>query len=78
MNDKWIPVSERLPREETPVLILHNRKVKIGEIRREIPSWEEGSSGFNYWDSPESDGQAWEWADVTHWMPLPAAPEESK
>lgn len=71
----WIPVSERLPADETPVMILRNGELRIGELRWEKPTYEETFNPFQYWDDPNNDGQTWEWDEVTHWMPLPAAPE---
>lgn len=59
MND-WIPVNERLPEEETSVLIC-NRKGEI-EIsqggRFDNGTWEWYTSG-------------WRFGEVIAWMPLP-------
>lgn len=74
MEAGWIPVSERMPEPEIPVLIMLNGVFRIGEIRCEYPSRDETYKPFFYWDDPYDDGQPWEVFDVTHWMPLPAAP----
>lgn len=71
---QWVAVSERLPEDETPVLIVHKGKLRIGEIRWEYPGCEDNYEAFRYWDSPDDDGQEWEWNNVTHWMPLPKLP----
>lgn len=67
----WTETAEMLPPEETPVLIMHNDEIKVGEIRWDFPTFEETWSAYRYWDNPYDDGQDWEWGDVTHWMPLP-------
>ena len=70
----WTATTDHLPEDETPVLIVLRGRVRIGELRWEKPTWEETFRAFRYWDDPEDDGQGWEWQDVTHWMPLPEAP----
>jgi hypothetical protein len=69
---RWISTEDQLPPDETPVLIIRRGVVAIGELRWEHPSYEETYQAFRYWDDPNNDGQDWEWADVTHWMALPA------
>lgn len=71
---QWIQCSERIPPEDTPVLILRNGELRIGAIFTESPGHEETFKAFNYWDDPNDDGQCWEWHEVTHWMPLPSTP----
>ncbi|EBI0159796.1 DUF551 domain-containing protein [Salmonella enterica subsp. enterica serovar Cerro] len=73
---EWIKCSTRNPTPETPVLIMLNGVIHIGEIRREYPTHEETYQPFFYWDDPHNDGQPWEVFDVTHWMPLPEPPTE--
>ena len=75
MSD-WVSVDERLPADETPVLIVLRGGITIGELRWERPSWEETYQAFRYWDDPHNDGQDWQWHDITHWMPLPEVPKE--
>lgn len=70
----WIRTSERLPDDETPVLVIRNGEVRIGEVRWEHPTFEETFSSFQHWDDPNDDGQIWEWFDVTHWMEIPQQP----
>ncbi|MBQ6852394.1 MAG: DUF551 domain-containing protein [Oscillospiraceae bacterium] len=56
---KWIPVTERLPEENTAVMTYRESGIQV-EFR-----WYKG------WDNDEFTP-----CQVTHWMPLPAAPEE--
>ena len=70
----WISVDERLPADETPVIILHRGEARIGELRWDHPGFEDTYSSYRYWDNPHDDGQGWEWDDITLWMPLPASP----
>ena len=69
-RQRWIPVSERLPEEGTPVLVHFNElnDVIIAHHDSFHPSWETGGD-WNYMD------EEYNWA--THWMPLPEPPEES-
>lgn len=67
-RQRWIPVSERLPNENMPVLVCY-----IGYIDKKLYS-----DGTAY-----SEEGIWRWCldddkvavIVTHWMPLPPAPE---
>lgn len=70
----WIKCSEKLPPDETPVLVNFNGEIRIGEIRWDYPTHEEGYQAFRYWDCPYNDGQMWEVFDITHWMYLPELP----
>lgn len=74
--ESWVPVDERLPADETPVLILRNGERRIAELRWERPTFEETFKAFRYWDDPNDDGQCWEWPEITHWRPLPELPGE--
>ena len=78
MPEGWVLCTNKLPPDETPVLILINGELRIGERRWEYPSFEESYKAFWYWDDPADDGQEWDNNDVTHWTPLPAAPKQGK
>ena len=64
---RWIPVSERLPEDETWVLIWEEGNgVGIAKHILHMPLWTT-SDGYNIRDR--------NYSRVTHWMPLPSAPE---
>jgi hypothetical protein len=62
---KWISVAERLPTNDDKVLISDGRSIEFGHL---------GSTGWNIHfkigDCIEYNGK------LTHWMPLPEAPEK--
>jgi len=58
---RWIPVSERLPEDLQPTVII--TKGGMTGIVRYLELY--GREGFGSWSE-----------DVTHWMPLPTPPEE--
>ncbi|STV63512.1 Eaa1 [Klebsiella pneumoniae subsp. rhinoscleromatis] len=66
---KWIPVSERMPEDEQEVLT-------INKIGHRFVSFFDKHSGlfFDRLDAPAAC--CIEHVLVTHWMPLPAAPQE--
>ena len=71
-DDKWVSVNENLPNDETPVLIRFiDGSVRIGEVRWEIPTFEETFKAFRYWDDPYNDGMNWEWYDIISWRNIP-------
>jgi Protein of unknown function (DUF551) len=73
---RWVSVGDRLPDSDGPVLVYtpKNKHAKVWidcwSMQREAPvSFSSATieTGF-MWDG-------FEFEDVTHWMPLPAAPE---
>jgi hypothetical protein len=73
----WIACSEKLPDEDTPVLIVLDGEIRMGELRRKHPSWEETWQSYEFWDDPTNEGMDWDWESITHWMPLPALPNRN-
>jgi hypothetical protein len=67
---RWIPVSERLPVDNSQVLFYDNDGIIYkGVHSNNTPQWE--SNGGYYWHGSE-------YKYVTHWMPLPEPPEEER
>jgi hypothetical protein len=75
MSD-WISVEDRMPSEGERVLALFKGEWVVLEVGVENPSYEETFEPFKYWFEPFSDMLYIEYYDVTHWLPLPALPEE--
>lgn len=65
-RQRWIPVTERLPEPETRVLVLDRYGHMMDRTMRQLPT--DKTPMFR------PDGLM-PGKDVTHWMPLPAAPE---
>ncbi len=61
----WIPVSERMPDVGDIVLTAMGGSVNVGEMER-------SGANYRYFTSVISGREL----PVTHWMPLPAAPQE--
>lgn len=74
---KWNnPLEGKLPEYETPVLLVVKGEQQVGVLLQETGSWEDSyADAGDYWDSPLSDGQDWEWEDVTAWAELPPLPQ---
>lgn len=66
-EQKWIPVTERLPEDGTDVLAYQNR----GEETRLVPA----NYGCGVWFDCFFDCEA---DHITHWMPLPQPPKEGE
>lgn len=64
-DNLWIPVADRLPDEDGWYLVVMLRNVRFLEFR--------SCANWAWWDI---DGIGY--CNVTHWMPLPPEPEESK
>ncbi|HFZ1174423.1 TPA: DUF551 domain-containing protein [Klebsiella oxytoca] len=65
---KWIPVSERIPDNTEPVLCIEKR-ADFGTYGQPFVCWHDGGGWV---------GKTNYRPIVTHWMPLPAAPQEVK
>ena len=73
----WISTAERLPPNETTVLIIMHGALRVGAIFTELSNWESGRVPCDYWDDPEDDGQCWSFCDVTHWAEINLPESES-
>ena len=80
---RWISVKDRLPENEQEVLVISHgwggRLVYVGTYKK-IESETSWLTGIT---SKASDWSLWGWSylrepQVTHWMPLPELPEETK
>lgn len=63
---QWIPVTERLPDKNVPVLVFSGGHCYIAEYY----TWHILNSAIDSWSVPQYV------ADPTHWMPLPELPGE--
>ena len=67
-DDKWIPVSERLPEDRVTILAaFNNREILTAKYYK---YYEGFGSVENYWRI-----EGWQSGNVTHWMPIPKLPE---
>lgn len=64
---EWVSIDERLPAIDQYVLVARSRCVHVGVYTSSY----EGNP--LHW---ETDGEGFAIVDVTHWMPLPAPPEQ--
>ncbi|HFT7194432.1 TPA: DUF551 domain-containing protein [Klebsiella pneumoniae] len=65
-NQGWIPVSERMPDNTEPVLCIEKR-ADFGNYGQPFVCWHDGGGWV---------GKTNYRPIVTHWMPLPAGPQE--
>lgn len=87
---EWISVKERLPEDDTAVLIYTNETEVYGRHREKQKIYHniyaaiyDGDRWYTYWcwgskyiykTNEESPNDT---VEVTHWMPLPEPPEEA-
>ncbi|WP_435576108.1 DUF551 domain-containing protein [Azorhizophilus paspali] len=72
MKSDWVPVSERLPAPDDPVLAYNGRWIGVaawrsGEFLEDIERWQDEHREMIGLLGPA----------VTHWMPLPPAPGDT-
>lgn len=65
--DKWIPVTERLPKTEK--VLITNGDIVMRGYRRPDGVWKYGVGLDEVWEKLSI-------SPVTHWMPLPEPPKE--
>ena len=71
-RQRWVPVTERLPKEEAEIYWCYTNMGIMCECRWTNNRWGLGESdrwGWNIMDVPQ-------YQKVTHWMPLPQPPKE--
>lgn len=72
---QWIPVSERLPDDNTPVLVYCVNTTIQGGAVRHMGSLDSGKFWFLKTKPDLVSFPFHDWK-VTHWMPLPEPPQE--
>lgn len=80
---RWIPCSERMPDAGSTVMVYLAEPAFPGAMRVVFDCWDEQyESPVSFSTVSVPVGLGWdsgiEYEAVTHWMPLPAAPEEAK
>ena len=63
-QQRWIPVTERLPEDDDDVLIMSSGSISMGYYSIYNEYWADYINVYN--------------SDVTHWMRLPERPEEDE
>ena len=63
-QQRWIPVTERLPEDDDDVLIMSSGSISMGYYSVYNEYWADYINVYN--------------SDVTHWMPLPEPPKEEE
>lgn len=66
---EWVNTLDKLPNERTKVLIATDNGVQTAKRIT-------GYFGSVLWESTVDGSVRWSRSEVTHWMPLPAAPKE--
>ena len=74
---KWISVKDRLPEEGQDVLVWYHGSYDVAYLQKVKPVKLQPPQ-FNNVEMFEWCFDDFEDVDVTHWMPLPAPPEEEK
>ena len=69
---RWIPVGERLPTED------ERRENDTRELKPLLVCMKGTKYPFRAFCDGKFWGDGWDKIDVTHWMELPAAPEEGE
>ena len=72
---QWISVEDRLPDYAVPVLVSYiglDKKLYVDGVAALV------DSGWLWWEGDLADCEEYVGVQITHWMPLPAAPEEKK
>jgi hypothetical protein len=76
LRKRWIPVTERLPEDECPVLVtylgFHDHKPKANML-----AYIDGDLGWCWWDDDIPGGVPCS-VEITHWMPLPVLTKEEE
>lgn len=67
-SPRWISVGERLPELCQVVFFGGNNFVDVGHYTNELPQWTSVLNSGGFWYGKKCKL-------VTHWMPLPSAPE---
>lgn len=80
-TQSWIPVSERRPCDNQPVdvyVVVVGGNNNGDKSRVSNCFYDEDVNRFWYWNQRCTRKVYFSGFDVTHWMPLPSAPEQNK
>lgn len=67
-----IKTSDKLPPDETPVLIkLGDGQFHVAEVRLDEPGPDDSYAAHRYWIDPHKEYTEWELDQVVEWTPLP-------
>ena len=69
----WIKTKDKLPPNETPVLILLRGQPRIGRLCL-VEAF--CGSTYDYWEDPYNASQDWSHEDVSHWQAIPKIPKD--
>ena len=75
----WIPVTERLPEDGDTCLVTVKYKYayeKEYSIDVDVATYRPEGGYIDYWDTYNDWNEGQQYIHVTHWMPLPEAPED--
>ena len=73
---KWINVNDKLPKDDGEFLVCACGEVSVKEFNPWASGIGENSFEWFYWrDIPNYGSEKCQVLGVTHWMPLPEAPE---
>lgn len=74
-KQRWIPVTEQMPETGVPVLVNYIGTDELPHADG-VVAWTDW--GALWWEGSLADSESEVTVPITHWMPLPEAPEEGE